>query len=184
MPYNFLEFDQEIAKTFAHVKKDLASIRTGKASVQMLDSVMVEAYGSHLRLVEVAQVSAPEPTLLVISPYDKSQMESVEKAIRSAGLNLQPVVSGDIIRIAVAPLTGERRQEMVKLLNQKIEDARVMVRSVRLKIKKMIESQKDSEGVSEDDIESDLEALDQKVKDALVDLDEMKDLKEKELTTL
>lgn len=184
MRYNFSDFDAEIQKAYTYVSKELSTIRTGRASVQMLDSVVVEAYGTHLGIMEVAQVSAPEPTLLVVSPYDKSQLEAVEKAIRSAGLNVQPVVDGDIIRIAIAPLTGERRQEMVKLLYQKIEHARVLIRSIRTKFKKMIEAQKDSDGVSEDDIQADLDSLDQKIKDALAKLDAMRDVKEKEITTL
>lgn len=184
MSYNFTELSQEIEKALNHVQKEISSIRTGKASTQMLDTVVVEAYGSKLQLVEMAQVSAPEPTMLVVSPYDKSQLAAIEKAIASAGLNLQPVVSGDIIRITIAPLTGEKRREMVKVLHQRIEDGVVMIRLVRQKYKKKVELTKEVDGVSEDDIAADLESLEEKIKEGLSALDDIKSVKEKELTTL
>ena len=109
-----------LTKAFEHVQQEVRTLRTGRASADILDPVRVEAYGSSMRLVEVASVTAPDATLLVVSPWDKSLVGAVEKAIASAGLNLNPVVEGQIIRIAVPPLTQERRQEMVKLLHQKL----------------------------------------------------------------
>lgn len=174
-------FQQKISKSYEHVLQDVRSLRTGRASVQLLDPVRVEAYGTQMSLVEVASVTAPDATLLVVSPWDKSLITSIEKAIASAGLNLNPVVDGQIIRIAVPALTQERRQEMVKLLHQKIESGRVTVRTIRTETKQEIEEQKGGAGVSEDDIELELDDLDKEVKLALTKLDELQAQKEKEL---
>lgn len=174
-------FQQKITKSYEHVLQDVRSLRTGRASVQLLDPVRVEAYGTQMSLVEVASVTAPDATLLVVSPWDKSLITSIEKAIASAGLNLNPVVDGQIIRIAVPALTQERRQEMVKLLHQKIESGRVTVRTIRTETKQEIEEQKGVAGVSEDDIKLELDELDKEVKLALTKLDELQAQKEKEL---
>jgi len=159
----------------------MSTLRTGRASAQMLDSVSVEVYGTYMKIHELANVSVPDPSLMVIAPWDKSVLGPLEKAITSAGLNLQPVVDGDIIRIAVPSLTEERRKEMVKLLYQKAENGRVLLRNVRGEIKKEIEKQEDTAGVSEDAIKQDLLELDKKVKHFMDSLDTMTAEKEKEL---
>ena len=109
MSYDFSDFTARSQKALDHSTQDIASLRTGRATAQMLDPVMVEAYGTHMRLVEVASVQAPDPSLLVVTPWDKSLLEAVEKGISKADLNLNPVVDGDLIRIAVAALTEENR---------------------------------------------------------------------------
>lgn len=180
----FSELRQKLQKAIDHVKSELSLIRTGKATVQLLDPVRVEAYGSSLSLQEVAQVSAPDPTLLTISPYDQSILPEIEKAVVSSGLNLQPVVDKNMIRISIPPLTTERRQEMVKLLNQRIEQGKVMIRTIRTDAKKDIEKQKGQEGVSEDDIKRDVEQLEQVIKEHLDTIDELAQAKEAELMTV
>lgn len=167
-----------------HYSQELALIRTGRASAQMLDSVSVEAYGSKMRITEVASVTVPDPTLIMISPWDKSLLSAIEKGIQIAGLNLNPIVDGQIIRLPVPPLTKERRQELVKLLQQKAESARVMVRTARTEIKKEIEKQKGEPGISEDDIDAELKELEEKTKSVIAEIDEMTTRKEKELMTL
>jgi len=174
-------FKTKSQKAFEHVQQDIRSLRTGRASAELLDPVKVEAYGSQMKLVELASITAPDPTLLVVSPWDKSILGAIEKAIASAGLNLNPVVDGQILRISVPPLTQERRQEMVKLLHQKIEAGRVTVRTIRTETKQEIEDTKGEAGVSEDDIDAQLEELDKLVKHALTNLDELESQKEVEL---
>lgn len=174
-------FQQLAQKAFEHVQQEVRTLRTGRASAELLDPVRVDAYGSTMRLVEVASVTAPDATLLVVSPWDKSLVGAIEKAIASAGLNLNPVVEGQIIRIAVPALTQERRQEMVKLLHQKIEAGKVTIRTIRTDTKQEIENQKGTAGVSEDDIESELTMLDDAVKVSLARLDELQTQKEAEL---
>lgn len=184
MSYQFTSFIGRNQKAIEHIKQDVSTLRTGKASAQMLDSVMVEAYGTLMKLVEVASVQATDPTMLVVTPWDKSLLEAVAKGISSAGLNLNPVVDGDIVRISVPPLTEEKRLEMVKLLGKKVESGKVMLRNIRSEAKQEIEDQKGQDGVSEDDIESDLQELDKQHKVYIEKLDELAAAKEKELMTI
>ena len=184
MSFDFSDTHLQLEKTLEHIRTDVGTLRTGRASVQLLDPVTVEAYGSYMKLQEVASGSAPDPTLIVISPWDKSILANIERAIASADLDLNPIVEGNMIRIAIAPLTEEKRKEMVKRLHQKIEAGRVMMRSIRTDSKKDIEEQKGESGISEDDIETDLEELDKVMKSYMEKLDELSQTKEKELMTI
>ena len=114
-----------------HVRVELSSIRTGRASVGILDSVQVEAYGSKLPLNQVASLSVPESTLIVANPFDQSQMAAIEKAVRSAHLGLNPSNDGKVVRIPVPPLTDDRRKELSRLVHQFAEDGRNSLRQVR-----------------------------------------------------
>lgn len=184
MSFNFADFGQRLEKALDHVSRDIASLRTGKATVQLLDPVFVEAYGAKMRVSEVATVQAPDATLLVISPWDKSLLASIERAIATSDLNLNPVVNGDVIRIQIAPLTEEKRKEMVKILHKKIENGRVMFRNLRTDVKKEVESQKGTQGVSEDDIEFDLQKLEDILKEYMNKLEALASAKEKDLMTI
>jgi ribosome recycling factor len=184
MAFDFSEFEDKVSKTIAHVMQELSGLRTGRASSQLLDQVMVEAYGTKMKLNEVANLAVVDAQLLTVTPWDKSLLSAVEKGIQVAGLNLNPVVAGDLIRIVVPALTQERRQEMVKLLHQKLESGRVMLRSVRTDTKKDIEKQKGQPGVSEDDIKAEVDLLEQKTKDALTQIDQLGTAKEKDLLTI
>ncbi len=184
MPYDFTSFHQSVLKALDHVKADVATLRTGRASAQLLDPVFVEAYGTRMKLVEVASIQATDPTMLVVTPWDKSLVEAVEKAIASADLNLSPSVDGSVIRVPVPALTEDKRKEMVKLLHKKIETGKVLLRTVRADSKSEIDAQKSMGGVSEDDIDRDLEALEKEFKKGSDQLDELADRKEKELMTI
>jgi len=143
--------------------------------------VKAEVYGSQMALKELASISAPDLHQIVISPWDKSLIEAIAKAISSADLNLNGVVDGDIVRINIPSLTGETRQQLIKLVKKKIESAKVMVRQVRAEAKKEIEAQKDDGGVSEDEIHNQLSELQKSVDDCEKKLDEMGKVKEEEL---
>jgi len=184
MSFNFNELNQKIEKTHSFILSDIATLRTGRATVQILDPVVVEAYGSKMKIAEVGSVQAPDPTMLVVSPWDKGLLANIERAIATADLNLNPVVDGDIIRIKIAPLTQETREEMVKVLHKKIESGRVMLRSLRADAKRDIEKQKGEEGVSEDDIKLETKELDEVIKKSMDRLDEVMASKEKELMTV
>ena len=184
MSFNFTDFTQKSQKSLEHLKQSLSSLRTGRASVELLDSVTVEAYGGRMKLVEIASVSAPEPTLLTISPWDKSLLKAIEESISKSDLNLNPVVDSAMIRIAIAPLTQERRQEMVKQLHRRAEEGRVLLRGIRTETKKEIQEQEGSDGVSEDAIAFELSELEKKHKEFLEQLDQVVERKEKELLTL
>ncbi len=184
MAYSFAPVTEKLHKALEHVRRDISTLRTGRASSQILDPVMVEAYGAKMKIHEVASVQAPDPSLVTVSPWDKTLLENIEKAIASADLNLNPVVDGDIIRIAIAPLTEEKRKEMVKSLAKKIEAGRVMLRTIRTDAKKEIEGQDGSNDVSEDDIKQDTQELEKIIKEYNVKLDEIFTAKEKDLMTV
>ena len=184
MSFQFSTFNELVDKAINHVNRDLATLRTGRASAQMLDPIVVEVYGSEMKIGELANVSAPDPNLLVIKPWDTSILDKIEKAVASSGLNFNPVVGGDIIRITVPPLTEERRKEMVKLLYQKIESGRVMLRSIRTEVKQDIENQAGEANVSEDDIRRDLKQLDELTQQKIDEIDQLAKDKETELMTI
>lgn len=135
-------------KAVESTRRELATIRTGKATTSLLDTVKVEAYGQQLPLNQVASVAAPEPRLLTVQPWDRSLIAAVEKAIRASDLGLNPSNDGTTIRIPLPPLTEERRRELVKVVHKLTEEGRIAVRHARTdalsKIRKM-------EHVSEDD---------------------------------
>jgi ribosome recycling factor len=164
-----------------HVRKELAGVRTGRASVGILDGVHVEAYGSPMPLNQVASLSVPEPTMIVAQPFDPSLMKEIEKSIRNANLGLNPTNDGKVVRIPIPPLTEERRKELSKLVHKYAEDGRNSVRQVRReaneKLKKLLKDHK----VSEDDERRGLEDV-QKITDQHVHMiDELQKKKDQEL---
>ncbi len=184
MTDNLSLFKNNLDKVCDHVRNDIASLRTGKANAALLDLVSVEAYGSYMKVNELANITVPDANMLIVTPWDKSVLGAIETAINKAELNLNPVVDGDKIRIVVPALTQERRQEMVKLLHQKIESGKVMIRNERTDTKKMIEAQKGEAAVSEDDIKLELTEM-QKIVDQYIEkLEEIAEVKEKELMTI
>lgn len=122
---------QQMHKAVENTKRELASIRSGKATTSLLDTVRVEAYGQQLPLNQVASVSAPEPRLLTVQPWDKSLIGAVEKAILTADLGLNPSNDGTVIRIPLPLLTEERRRELVKIVRKLAEEGRIAIRHTR-----------------------------------------------------
>jgi ribosome recycling factor len=129
-------------------KREFSGIRSGKASPNMLDTIRVEAYGSMVPLNQVASVSAPEPRILIVTPFDKGQAKTIEKAIRESELGLDPAHQGGVIRVPLPSMNEQRRKELVKVLHKLAEDGRIVIRHARTdardKIKKL-------DGISEDD---------------------------------
>jgi len=123
--------ETKMAKSVEHFAADLSTIRTGRANPALIDKVMVPYYGTPTPLNQLAQISAPEPRLLVVQVYDKSQIGAIEKALRSGDQGLNPANDGQVIWVPIPPLTEERRKEYVKLVRQKAEEARVAIRNVR-----------------------------------------------------
>jgi ribosome recycling factor len=179
--FDFKSFHAGAANVMAHLQTEVGALRTGGASPQLLDSVKVEAYGAQMRVTEVAAITVADPTLLVVSPWDASLVGAIEKGIQTAGINLNPIVDGKIIRLSVPPLTLEDRQNMVKVLHQKIEAGRVMLRTVRAETKKEIDKRKGQAGVSEDDLATDLAKLEEEVKKVMTQIDQLAQDKEKQL---
>jgi ribosome recycling factor len=168
-------------KTVEHMRDDFSSVRTGRASASLLNRVMVDYYGAPTPLNQIASIAVPEPTLLVVSPYDKSAIEDVEKAIQQSDLGLNPVNDGNVIRLPIPKLTEERRKELTRLVRSKAEEGRVAVRNVRRDaIEDLRAFEKDGE-ITKDDLHRGQEEA-QKLTDRYVgEMDEMLKVKEKEL---
>jgi ribosome recycling factor len=139
---------QQMDKSVEAVKREFATVRTGKATTALLDLVRVEAYGSEVPLTQVASVAAPEPKLLTIQPWDKSLLKPIEKAILGSDLGLTPSNDGHLIRIPLPPLTEERRKELVKVIHKLAEEGRVAIRHARTEAMNRI---KKTEHVSSDE---------------------------------
>lgn len=129
--YDKADLERRMAGAVEALKHDLQGLRTGRASTTLLDPVSVEVYGSHMPINQLASVSAPEPRMLSVQVWDKTNVGPVDKAIRSAGLGLNPIVDGQTLRLPIPDLTEERRKELAKLANQYAEKARIAVRNVR-----------------------------------------------------
>ena len=163
------------------LKHDLTGLRTGRASTALLDPIQVEVYGANMPLNQVATVSVPEPRMLSVQVWDKSNVGPVDKAIRSAGLGLNPIVDGQMLRLPIPEMTQERRKELSKLAGQYAEKARVAVRNVRRDGMDNLKADENKKEISEDDRKrSETEV--QKLTDATIaDIDAAATAKEKEI---
>jgi ribosome recycling factor len=177
----FAEVRKRMDTQIDYVRRELAGVRTGRASVNILDTVHVEAYGASMPVNQVASLSVPEPTLIVAQPFDPSLLGAVEKAIRSANLGLNPANDGKVVRIPLPALTEERRKELSKLVHKYAEEGRNGVRQVRRdandRLKKLLKDHK----ISEDDERKGLDEV-QKITDQHVAmLDDIQKKKDGEL---
>ena len=163
------------------LKHDLGGLRTGRASTALLDPIHVEVYGANMPLNQVATVSAPEPRLLSLQVWDRSNISAVEKAIRNAGLGINPVTDGQNIRLPIPDLTEDRRKELAKLAHQYAEKARIAVRNVRGDARDALKTDEKKKEISEDEHKR-LDAEVQKLTDeAIKEIDEILTAKDKEI---
>jgi ribosome recycling factor len=164
-----------------HLLHEFAGVRTGRASVTILDGVQVEAYGSKLPLNQVAGLSVPEPTMIVAQPFDPSQIAAIEKAVRSAGLGLNPANDGKVVRIPLPSLTEERRKELSRHVHKLSEEARNAVRQVRRDANDRLKKFLKDHQISEDDEKKALDEV-QKTTDAYIkNIDDLQKKKDQEL---
>jgi ribosome recycling factor len=160
----FGEVKKRMDAQIEHVRRELGGVRTGRASVTILDTVHVEAYGSPMPLNQVASLSIPEPTLIVAQPFDPSLMGAVEKAIRASNLGLNPTNDGKVVRIPIPALTDERRRELSKLVHKYAEEGRNGVRQVRRDANEKLKKLLKESAISEDDERRSLDEV-QKITD-------------------
>ncbi|HSY89907.1 MAG TPA: ribosome recycling factor [Candidatus Binatus sp.] len=180
----YVHLKTRMDKAVEDFRKAMAGVRTGRASVHMLDNVTVDYYGSQMPLNQVAQVHAPEPQLITVQPFDASQLGAIEKAIRSGDMGLNPMNDGKLIRVPVPPLTQERRQDMVKHLHKVLEEHRTAVRNIRRDgndaIKKALKDKK----ISEDEEKRSLDEIQKLTDGEIKKMEEMSKGKEKEVLEL
>ena len=173
--------EMKMAKSVDHFGAELNSIRTGRANAALIDKVMVPYYGTPTPLNQLAQISVPEPRLLVVQVYDKSQIGAIEKALRSGDMGLNPANDGQVIRVPIPPLTEERRKEYVKLVRQKAEEARVAIRNVRRDEIHRIDQMTKNGEVPEDDSKRALQRLQKLVDGQIERVDALANRKEHEV---
>jgi ribosome recycling factor len=177
----YVQLKTRMDKAVEDFRQELGATRTGRASVHMLDSVVVDAYGSQMPLNQLANVSAPEPQLITVQPWDMSQIGAIEKAIRSAELGLNPMNDGKLIRVPVPSLTEERRKDMVKHLHKVLEDHRTAVRNIRRDgndaIKKALKDKK----ITEDEERGAMDQIQKLTDDEIKKMEELCKTKEKEV---
>ena len=179
--YEKADLERRMAGAVEALKHDLQGLRTGRASVNLLDPVNVEVYGAQMPLNQVATVSAPEPRMLSVQVWDKSNVGPAEKAIRSAGLGLNPITDGQTLRLPIPDLTEERRKELAKLAGKYAEAARVAVRNVRRDGNDNLKAD-EKKGIFSEDERKRHETEVQKLTDATIaDLDATATAKEKEI---
>lgn len=175
------EAEEKMTRTVEVLKKDFASLRAGRATSALLDKIQADYYGTPTPINQMANITVPEPRLLVIQPWDKSTIPAIEKAILKSDLGLNPSNDGNVIRIAIPQLTEERRKELVKVVKKKAEEARVAVRNVRRDVNDMIKQLEKEHEISEDDSKRGLDEV-QKVTDKFIkNVDEVLASKEQEI---
>lgn len=168
-------------KVITDFQHQMATLRTGRASVHLLDSVTVEAYGSPMPLNHLATLHVPEPTLITVQPYDVSQIGAIEKAIRSADLGLNPSNDGKVIRVPVPALTEERRKEMVKHLHNMVEDHRIATRNIRRDANDQVKKLLKDKLISEDEDRRSHDEIQKMTDGHITKLEDLSKLKEKEV---
>jgi ribosome recycling factor len=163
------------------LRREFASVRTGKATPALLDTVRVDAYGSKMPLNQVATINTPEPTLLVVQPFDKSLVAEIEKAIMSSDLGLNPANDGNVIRVPIPPLNEERRKEYVKILHKMAEDGRISIRHARRTVRDEIHELLKAHEVGEDEGRRREDALEKLTHEYTAKIAELLKHKEKEV---
>ncbi|MDM8010108.1 MAG: ribosome recycling factor [Parasphingorhabdus sp.] len=181
--YDKADLQKRMLGALEALKHDLSGLRTGRANIALLDTIKVEVYGSNMPLNQVATVSVPEPRMLSVQVWDKGNIQPVEKAIRSAGLGLNPMVDGPNIRLPIPDLTEERRKDLAKLTGQFAEKARIAIRNVRRDGMDDLKADESKKEISEDDRKR-LETEVQKLTDEMIaEADKLAEAKEQEILT-
>jgi len=175
------EATDKMHKAIAHLKEDLATIRTGRAAPALLNRVTVEYYGAPAPLNQLAAITVPEPRLLMITPFDKSSISTIEKAIQSSDIGVTPSNDGNVIRLAFPPLTEERRKDLVKTVHHRAEEGRVAIRNVRRHAKEELERLERESSISEDDLKRAEKELQRLTDQSVAEIDEIQGHKEQEL---
>lgn len=178
------EAKEKMGQVLNHYKEELKQIRTGKANPGILDNVFVNVYGTDMRLRDMAQITTPEPRLILITPFDRSNAGAIGKAIEKANLNINPIVDGNVVRLNVPPMDEAARKEMVKLVHRKKEDCKVSIRNTRRDLNEKARKEK-QDGLMTEDVLKRSEKEIQEETDAFCKMaDELAVAKEKEVMTI
>ena len=176
------ETKDKMKSTLSVFEEDLHGIRGNRASTALVDRLMVDYYGQPTEMRQLANISTPEPMTITIRPYDKSAVKSIEKAIQEANIGVNPNVDGEVIRLNMPPLTRERRQEMVKLLGKRTEDARVAIRNIRRSANDDIKMLEDEKEIGEDQAHRGRDQVQELTDDFIKKIEEASKTKEEDIT--
>ena len=178
-------YDDRFAGAVSHFEDELKKVRTGRAHPSMLDGIQVEAYGQKMPLNQVANVVAPEPQMVTVTPFDPTNLQAISAAIRAdQSLGLNPSDDGRLVRVPIPPLTEERRKQIVKQTSEKVEDAKIALRNIRQDAFKEIKRMKDAKELSEDDQKRAEKGIDDTMATISAQVDTLFKGKEKEILTL
>ncbi|HET9957540.1 MAG TPA: ribosome recycling factor [Polyangiaceae bacterium] len=178
------ELKQATERAKEALRRELAKLRTGRAHAGMLDSLRVEYYGSITPVAQMATVNVPEPRMITVKAWDKSQTSAIEKAIRESDLGLNPQVDGDLIRIPIPPLSEERRKDLVKVARKQGEESKVVIRKARHEALDMLNEIKTEGHASEDDVERGKKKVEEWISESTASVDQIIQQKEKEILTI
>lgn len=180
------ELKIKLGQTINHLNSEFAKVRAGRASAALVEGIFINAYeGSNpLKLNELATISIPGPSLIIVSPFDQSIIEKIETGIRNSDVKLSPVIDGNVIKISIPPLTEERRKEFLKLINDASENARQAVRNIRQDAMKAIDKLEQEKSLSEDESFRQKQEIERQAKDANEEIEGIAKDKERELMTV
>ncbi|MGW8220948.1 MAG: ribosome recycling factor [Syntrophobacteria bacterium] len=177
----FEDLKERMGKSIETLKREYSRLRTGRASISLLDGIRVSYYDTPTPLNQMASLAVPEPRLIVIQPWDKTAIEDIEKAILKSELGLTPINDGKVIRISIPPLTEERRKELVKVARKMSEDNKVAIRNIRRDANEMLKDLKTEKEITEDDLYRSQEEVQKTTDQFISQVDELCAAKEKEI---
>lgn len=177
----YIETKESMSKVINHYQKEISIIRTGRASKDILDIVKVDYYGSQVPLNNIANITSPDPQMILVQPFDVSSLEIIEKSIQAADLGMNPSNDGKIIRLTIPPLTEERRTELIKLVHKLIEDGRIAIRNIRRDSNDSLKKIEKNHEISEDDLKRSLDNIQEITNDYIEQLNNIQKNKEKEI---
>jgi ribosome recycling factor len=176
-----VQAEEKMAQAADALRRDLAQFRTGRANPAILEKVMVDSYGTLMPLNQLAGISVPEPRLIVVAPWDKTQITNIEKAISKADLGMTPQSDGSVIRLQVPYLTEERRKELIKQLHKRAEEGRVEIRNVRRESNEALKKMEKDKTISEDECAYHMEGVQKVTDQSIQDVDKITEAKERDL---
>lgn len=176
--------EKKFSEVEEHLVKDLSSIRAGRANPKLVEDIEAEVYGQKMAIKQLANITVADPTLLLVQPWDKNSLSEIKKSIEQAEIGINPISDGDSLRLPIPSLTEERRQEYVKIMKLKVEEAKIAVRQIRKEILNNLEDQKKNKEMSEDDFTAKEKQLQKIVDKCNENLDAVASEKETELTSI
>ncbi len=176
--------NNKITESLHHFKVEIAGIRAGRANPVLIENIPIEAYGGKMKLIELGNISAPQPTLLTVQLWDASILQNVLKGIMESNLGLNPSNDGTLIRLPIPPLTAERREEFIKILHHKMEEARVAIRQIRQDFRNLWKKESEDGGISEDEFQRREKLLQELIDKNILEVENLGKTKADELTQI